>query len=772
MTSSSHPSLLWLWCASFAAASAAHPAHALSRTSAAAPIIVAADSTQHTTSTTADSLVTSKKEQQLSEVVVSTGQMLGSKFEARNRTGSAYYLSPQEMQRMGYTDINRLLKSVPGVNIYEEDGYGLRPNISLRGTKAERSERISLMEDGIPIAPAPYASPAAYYFPNVARMYAIEVLKGSSQVQYGPFTTGGAINLVSTPVPTRFTARLNASWGSYATGKGYALVGSGGKHGGWLVEYLHYRSNGFRHAQAHEELGFRRHDVNAKVLLQTANDGGINHRLTLKFGYAQEHSDETYLGLSEQDFARSPYLRYPAAQRDDLITRHQQWAATYVIDGGYRWKVTTQAYYNRFFRNWYKLNDVRTGVLSGQKHSISDVLADPNVLAGAFALVRGEADYRGEALMMRANHRLYHSRGIQTKGEWKMPLWGGFLSAEVGVRYHADDEDRYQQDDGYSMVGQHMALFLPGLPASQSNTITTAHAWSGYTLLKWSRGPLTLTAGARYEAVSLLKKDYTKADPRRSGKVRVETPNSAHAWLPGLGVNVKLTPTLSLIGGVHRGFAPPGAVWLQQAESSTNVESGVRWSTTRYKVEAIGFYNRYDNMLGSDLLAAGGQGTLEQFNVGKATVGGLELMAQAQPRIGKATFPLQLSYTFTHTRMDNTFSSGAWGFVHAGDEIPYIFRHAANANAGVQLPTWELNVGIRYNGDMRTTPGQGRIAQRERIPAHYIVDAAAKYRLNRHVTLTLNAINLLNAHYLASRHPAGLRAGHPLGVYGGVQWQW
>lgn len=76
----------------------------------------------------------------LTEVVVRSNQMLGSKFEVRNRTGAAYYISPEELGKFGYTDINRMLKSVPGVNVYEEDGFGLRPNISLRGTKAERSE--------------------------------------------------------------------------------------------------------------------------------------------------------------------------------------------------------------------------------------------------------------------------------------------------------------------------------------------------------------------------------------------------------------------------------------------------------------------------------------------------------------------------------------------------------------------------------------------------------------------------------------------------------
>src|SRR3712207_7307380 len=36
---------------------------------------------------------------QLQEVVVSSRQILGSKFKARNRTGSAYYISPEEMKK-------------------------------------------------------------------------------------------------------------------------------------------------------------------------------------------------------------------------------------------------------------------------------------------------------------------------------------------------------------------------------------------------------------------------------------------------------------------------------------------------------------------------------------------------------------------------------------------------------------------------------------------------------------------------------------------------
>ena len=122
----------------------------------------------------------------LDEVIIKGNTILGNKFVAKNRTGAAYYLSSEELEQFDYADINRVLSKIPGINLFEEDGFGLRPNISIRGTSPERSSKIAIMEDGVLISPAPYSASSAYYFPSVARMQAIEVLKGSSQIQYGP----------------------------------------------------------------------------------------------------------------------------------------------------------------------------------------------------------------------------------------------------------------------------------------------------------------------------------------------------------------------------------------------------------------------------------------------------------------------------------------------------------------------------------------------------------------------------------------------------------
>ena len=710
---------------------------------------------------------------QLQEIVVSSQQILGSKFKARNRTGSAYYISPEEIRRLGYTDINRMLKAVPGVNMYEEDGFGLRPNISLRGTKAERSERISIMEDGVLAAPAPYSAPAAYYFPNVARMEAIEVLKGSSQVQYGPFTTGGAINLVSTPIPNSFSGKANISYGSKNTFKSHTSVGSSWKHFGYMVEYLRYQSDGFKKYEDHAAKGFKRNDIIAKIRVKTDHVKGVNHALELKFGYADENSDETYVGLSADDFKKTPFLRYAGSQMDKLKTDHRQWVATYLLTFSNKLKITTNAYYNYFHRNWYKLNDVRAGITSKEKRSIADVLVDPETNIRYFDILTGKTDREEEALLVRANNRTYRSRGIQTRAEYRFNLNEFFFNLEFGLRYHADEEDRFQWDDSYSMKNKKMVLFMEGIHGTNANRVTSANALAGYLLAKLRYDAWTVTAGLRYEDVDLLKKDYTKEDLARSGKVRIETPNHARVLIPGVGLHYQLMPAASVFFGIHKGFAPPSAELYQKPESSVNMELGTRVAIGNFRAELIGFYNNYSNMLGSDLAASGGAGTLEQFNVGEARVKGAEFLVQYQPlpKNCNVRLPLQVSYTYTDTEIRNSFESHSWGNVVRGDEIPYIFKHALNMQLGIECKWFYANIGTRYNSDMRTSPGQGTIAEREKVPANLIFDASLNVFVNKYLTVRLNAINLTNRVYLTSRHPAGLRAGHPFGIYAGANVQ-
>lgn len=710
---------------------------------------------------------------QLQEIVVSSQQILGSKFKARNRTGSAYYISPEEIRRLGYTDINRMLKAVPGVNMYEEDGFGLRPNISLRGTKAERSERISIMEDGVLAAPAPYSAPAAYYFPNVARMEAIEVLKGSSQVQYGPFTTGGAINLVSTPIPNSFSGKANISYGSKNTFKSHTSVGSSWKHFGYMVEYLRYQSDGFKKYEDHAAKGFKRNDIIAKIRVKTDHVKGVNHALELKFGYADENSDETYVGLSADDFKKTPFLRYAGSQMDKLKTDHRQWVATYLLTFSNKLKITTNAYYNYFHRNWYKLNDVRAGITSKEKRSIADVLVDPETNIRYFDILTGKTDREEEALLVRANNRTYRSRGIQTRAEYRFNLNEFFFDLEFGLRYHADEEDRFQWDDSYSMKNKKMVLFMEGIHGTNANRVTSANALAGYLLAKLRYDAWTVTAGLRYEDVDLLKKDYTKEDLARSGKVRIETPNHARVLIPGVGLHYQLMPAASVFFGIHKGFAPPSAELYQKPESSVNMELGTRVAIGNFRAELIGFYNNYSNMLGSDLAASGGAGTLEQFNVGEARVKGAEFLVQYQPlpKNCNVRLPLQVSYTYTDTEIRNSFESHSWGNVARGDEIPYIFKHALNMQLGIECKWFYANIGTRYNSDMRTSPGQGTIAEREKVPANLIFDASLNVFVNKYLTVRLNAINLTNRVYLTSRHPAGLRAGHPFGIYAGANVQ-
>ena len=705
---------------------------------------------------------------QLKEVVLSANTILGSKFQAKNRTGSAYYISPQEIKKFNYSDINRVLRSVPGVTIYEEDGFGLRPNISLRGTSPERSAKISLMEDGVLIAPAPYSAPAAYYFPSVARMQAVEILKGSSQVQYGPFTTGGAINMISTQIPKTFNADLTASYGSFNSGRLHATIGDNKANFGYMVEYLNFNSDGFKNLDGGGDTGFDKNEIVAKFRVHSNDNAKLAQYLEVKFQYADEVSDETYLGLADIDFEKTPFRRYSASQNDQMTADHIQVMATHSINFSDYFSIATTAYYNGFSRNWYKLDKVG---LNGNQLGIATVLSDPDRYSEYYNILTGNLNSAENAILVKANNRRYISKGIQTKLDYH---WNGkntYHDIEVGIRYHYDEEDRFQWVDGYNSINGKLNLTSAGTPGTDANRISDALAFSTYALYKLKYKDLTLTPGIRFESIALGRTDYGTNDTQRLGTNLSERENKVNIFIPGIGFNQNFNQ-VSIFGGVHKGFSPPTSQADEKPEESINYELGSRFEFNGFSGEVVGFYNDYSNLLGSDLAATGGTGSLDQFNAGEVNVKGIEVLLNYTflKNNPKLRLPLTFAYTLTDTEFLNDFGSNEelWGEVNIGDELPYIAKHQFNTMLSLEHAKYELNLSGRFNGEFRTKAGTGEIPINERVGSNFILDFSAKYRFNKHVGLTTNIINLFNETYEVSRVPSGLRPGHPFGVYAGI----
>ena len=345
---------------------------------------------------------------EISEIVIERVMLTGGRNGVLDIPGAAQYINARELEKYSYNDIHRILRQVPGVNIQEEDGYGLRPNIGMRGTGVERSSKITVMEDGVLMAPAPYAAPAAYYFPTAGRMQGVEVRKGSSQIKYGPHTTGGALNLISTQIPDRFTGQAKIMAGSHADRTIHANMGESYKNIGFLVETYQAKTQGFKHLEFGGDTGFDKKDYLAKLRLNTNPTARVYQALTLKASQTNETSNETYLGLTESDFSASPYLRYAGSQEDVMATEQKHWIARHVIRPNDKIDITTTLYRTDFSRNWFKLDKVRA-TTDGSAIKIAQVLNDPETYSGEYAILRGATSPNNNALQIKNNNRSYYA---------------------------------------------------------------------------------------------------------------------------------------------------------------------------------------------------------------------------------------------------------------------------------------------------------------------------------------------------------------------------
>lgn len=675
--------------------------------------------------------------------------------------GSSHTISGARLKRFELDDVHAVLQAVPGVQVRGEDGFGLRPNIGLRGGNPDRSKKVTLMEDGVLLGPAPYSAPAAYYFPLVTRMESVRVLKGPAAILYGPQTVGGAIDFVTRDFGPGVSAGLDAALGQYWYGKAHGYFSVANDTSGILAEGVHLRSDGFKVLDgAGGHTGFERNEWMVKGR-HRISFGDVQHHFSAKLGFSSERSNETYLGLTDADFKAAPLRRYVASALDRMDWHRTQVSLTHRAEGT-QWSLSTTAYRHDFHRTWNKLNRFRAA-------DVASVLQSPSTPRNAvfLSVLRGEADSSsdGETLLIGPNQRDYVSQGVESVFRGTAFTGPVEHAIEVRARYHFDSISRKHTEDAFVMSGGRLAPAGEPTALLVHNTDEThAIALSATDAVTW--GPLTLTPGLRAEFIQSASFDRL-AGAKSQGAVNVV--------LPGIGAHLALLEALGLLAGVHRGFSPPapgqGAAALP--EFAMNVEAGARWTRPGERFEVIGFFNDYANLTDVCTFSNGciNQNLDRQFSAGRAHIYGVEALAEKRLRLGPVTLPLSATYTFTRTRLLETFQSAdpVFGSVQTGDELPYVPAHSLNVAAGIDVWRVGAHAQLTFIDRMREQAGQGALVDSMTTDVQVMFDAHLSFRLTDWAQIYVDGKNLFDSHAIVGRRPFGARPNAPRTFLGGLK---
>jgi Fe(3+) dicitrate transport protein len=679
--------------------------------------------------------------------------------------GSAQVIKKDQLERFEYDDPGAALQQVPGVYVRGEDGIGLRPNIGIRGSNPDRSKKLTLMEDGILFGPAPYSAPAAYYFPLITRMTQMRVIKGPAAIAYGPQTVGGAVDFISRPIPTRLSAAADVAVGEYGYNKVHAWAGTGDRRLGFLVEGVRLQNTGFTELPNGADTGSTRNDWMVKAAYTIDPDAKTKHRLQLKLSYADEVSNETYLGQTDGDFRTNAYRRYPASALDQMKNHRTGIVASHTIEGPESsYQIKTTVYRFDYQRTWSKLNR-----LGGAP--VADVLANPNdpTYAGYYAVVTGRRDTSSAAdtLYIGPNNRAFVSQGIQSILSTSAKTGPIEHQFETGVRFHYDEIKRLHTESGYLMQGGE--LVPAGEPVlTTADNLDSTHAVAIHMTDAMTWRDLTVTPGARVELVSSRSRDYM---------AKTDDKGLIAAVMPGVGAYYQLLRNLGLLAGVYRGFSPPpaGSDASVKPEYSVNYEAGARYTRGSSRAELIGFYNDYQNLTDVCTLASGcvAANLDRQFDAGKARIYGVEAFVAHEQRIGEFRVPVSAAYTLTYGEFLNDFTSQdpVYGVVRKGDELPYIPLNQLNVTAAVEHRRAGVNAAFNYIAPMREQAGNVAIEKAVATDEQIWVDLGGYVNIYRWLRLYANLRNAFGAENIIGRRPYGARPSAPRWLQVGLKFQ-
>ena len=707
-----------------------------------------------------------------SEVEIETIEIIGSVEDAKQVAGSASVITEEDLETYEYTDIHKILSNVPGVNFRPEEGYGLRPNISIRGTYADRSGKITLMEDGVLIAPGPYSSSSAYYFPTAGRIAGVEVLKGPAAISQGPYTIGGAINLLSTPIAEESGGLINQELGEDGTSRTHLHYSLVGNNAAMLIESHTWQTDGFDSIKGSSaDTGFDKDDLVIKLRLNTDDDADVYQELNIKYQDSDEDSDQTYVGLADADFRRDAHQRYGLSAYDNMDNSHETTSFNYLADFG-DLEFSATMYDNDFARNWFKVDKIDNNKVYGHGNGINNIIAAANAGEATASAILNGTNAEAVEIKLKNNNRAYTNEGTDLKVQYSTEN----QTLTIGYRDTEDSEDRFQVY-AYTpwLNGQLGALTVGSNPGySSNNRLTTAEAQAFYINEELNMGALTVNFGYRSEDWTIVQERYV--DSARSAinteKGYPKTLSDNDNSLMGFGATYDMNDNTQLFFGFHEGFTPTGGG--ADPEEADNLELGVRYSKDNTYMEAVYFDTDYQNMFGECTASGGATGSCEigdTFNAGQASISGLELVVKTEMTSSSGIkYPLSAIYTSTDAEFDNTFDSDFWGSVVAGMEIPDLPDSQLALQAGFETENGLSGSATFYS--YGSTCSVASCAAGTEIDSYNVIDASLTKAVNEALDVYMVVSNVTDETDVIARAPKnGARAQMPRSILVGIRYR-
>ena len=697
-----------------------------------------------------------------SEEVIESVTIIGSKEDVKNLPGSGAVISNEDLQKAMDTDIQKILTAVPGVYMRTEEGYGLRPNISIRGTAIERSGKVTIMEDGVLVAPSPYTSSAAYYFPTTARIHSVEVLKGPAVVSQGPQTIGGAINLISTPIPEVNSGKFVQEIGENGMARTHAYYGATQGNFGALVEVHEHSSDGFDSiANVGGDTGFDKSDLMIKARYTSGN-----HSLTFKRVDIDENSDQSYVGLTQSSFKSNPRVRYGATAYDEMMNDGEQTSLTYVGDFD-NFDVVFTSWQNDYHRDWFKVSDFNNNKDHGEDDDINELISNANNgSATAQAILDGELPVQIE---YKHNNRFYTNEGYQFTVSTDI----GIHALTIGYRDMEDSESRVQAHEYADQAADGSLSPLYGYVglSGSNNRLRQSSATSYYLEDTMDFGKLAITLGYRSEDYDQRHRRWSDPAGPNLTEVRLGADGSGNADVrdtmayndhttSSIAATYDISDTTTLVAGFHEGMTP---MFGADPEEADNMELGVRYLEGTTNIEAFYFTSDYSRLAAECTLVSGASCDADEsaiFSGGEAEVTGLELNGSIVFQGDGVSYPLSISWTTTDATFSNSSDSDYFGTVATGDDLPYIPNKQSSIVAGF-ISDSGLSGSARFV-NVGSSCSLAACGIYNQIESHSYLDLSLRKAINDSMDVYVILENTTDREDLISRAPSeGARSQKP-----------